>query len=81
MILFLLTFYIFQINSVISGGYLIQNCQKKITELSKENETLAIDSARINSLNNVENRIKELGFEKIEKVNYIKILENQIVTK
>lgn len=78
-ILTLLAFYIFQINSVVSEGYQIKNYEKKLNELSRENETLEINSIQINSLRNIEEKIKELGFEKVGPVHYIRVLESQIV--
>jgi len=79
LILILLMFYIFQFNVLTSESYKIQNSQKKINELSFENENLEIQLAEINSLANIETLIKEFDFEKVDKIHYIKILESQIV--
>lgn len=80
-IISLLVFYIFQANAIVSEGYQIQTHQKKINELSQENEISAINLAQINSLGNIEIKIKDLGFEKIDKIRYIQVLESQIATK
>jgi len=80
LIMSLLAFYIFQITAVISGGYQVQNYQKKISKLSEENKMLEINSTKINSLENIENKIQGLGFERINKTHYIQILENSMVT-
>lgn len=80
-IIILLVFYIFQINSVTSESYLLQNYQKRLNQLRQENEILEIDLAQVNSLINVEKQIETLGFEKVDKVYYIQVLESQIVTK
>jgi cell division protein FtsB len=80
-IIILLAFYIFQINSVTSEGYLLQNYQKKLNQLRQENKILEINLAQLNSLGSVEKQIERLGFEKVDKVFYIQVLENQIVTK
>lgn len=77
----LLAFYIFQVNSVVTESYLAQDYQKKINETSRENGNLIINSAKINSLGNIEEGIKELGFEKVDKVYYLQILEEEFVTK
>jgi len=79
-ILAFLVFYIFQVNALVSETYLIQSYEKKLAELSRENEILTINSAQLNSLDNIENKILEFGFEKVEKIHYIKISE-EIVTK
>ena len=80
LIMSLLAFYIFQITAVISEGYQVQNYQKKISKLSEENKILEINSMKINSLENIDNRIQGLGFERINKTHYIQILENSMVT-
>jgi hypothetical protein len=80
-IIVLLIFYIFQISELVSEGYLLQNYQKKLSELTQKNEILEINLAQTNSLGNVEKQIHELGFEKIDKVYYIRVLESQIATK
>jgi len=80
LIMSLLAFYIFQITSVISEGYQVQDYQKKISKLSEENKILEINSTKINSLENIENKIQGLGFERINKTHYIQILESSMVT-
>lgn len=78
LIILLLAFYIFQISDVVSRGYQIQNYQKKLNKLSEETKLLEINSAQINSLGGIEERIQEMGFEKVGKIHYIQILESQI---
>jgi hypothetical protein len=75
-----LAFYVFQISSVISQGYQIHNYQKKIDSFAEENKILEINSVKINSLGNVESQIQQLGFEKVDKIHYIQILESSVVT-
>lgn len=81
LILSLSAFYVFQVNSVVSENYQIQNYQRKLNEFSQENGTLEINSAQVNSLGNVEKQIQELGFEKVGKIHYLRVLETQVVTK
>lgn len=78
LIISLLALYIFQVNSVVSESYQIQKYQKKITELSEENKILEINSLQLNSLVNIENKVQELGFEKADKIYYIRLLEGQV---
>lgn len=75
----LLGFYIFQVNSLTGETYQVQNFQKKINELSVENEILEIKLAKLNSLVNIETLIDKFNFEKVDKIHYIQILESQIV--
>lgn len=79
LIITLLILYIFQLNLLFSQTYLIQNYEKKLEQLSKENAALEINSIQANSLETIESQIKELGFEKIENIEYIKVLENRVV--
>jgi len=77
----LLIFYIFQINEMTKGIYLLKIYERKIADLSKENKTLEITSSQLNSLENLEGLVKNLNFEKIDKIHYIRVLESQVVTK
>jgi len=79
-IIFLIS-YIFQVNALISESYQIQNYQKKIEKLTSENKILEINSFKMNSLENIENKIQNLGFQKTDKIYYIQILEGQMVSK
>jgi hypothetical protein len=77
----ILIFYIFQINEMTKNGYLTETYEQKISQLSKENKVLEIASSQVGSLDNLENKIRKLNYEKIGKIYYIEVLENQIVTK
>lgn len=80
-IIFLLSFYVFQINSLVSEGYLLQTYQNKTEKLIQENERLETSLAEMGSLGNIESLIQGLNFEKISQIHYIQILESQVVTK
>ncbi len=77
----LLAFYIFQVNAVISETFQFKNYKKTINELLTENKILEINSIQINSLENLEDKIEKLGFEKTNKIYYIQVLENKIALK
>ena len=79
LIISLFAFYIFQFNYLTSENYQIKESQDKIKELSAENESLEIQLTKLNSLTSLENLISNLGFEKIEKIHYIQILDSQMV--
>ena len=74
----LLVFYIFQINRLTTGSYMIKNYQKQIQTLSLENNTLQADVAQDSFLGNVKEKALSLNFEKITKVTYIQILDSSI---
>jgi len=74
-----LVFYIFQVNAEISGRYSIQEYQERIAQISKENQSLEINSAQINSLDNLTLLLEELNFEETDKIHYIRVLDTQVV--
>lgn len=77
----LLFFYIFQVNEMTKASLLIPVYEKQIAELSQENKTLKIYFSKANSLKNISSLAKELNFEPIGRIHYIKILEGAVVTK
>lgn len=80
-ILFLLSFYVFQINSLTKEVYSVRNYEKKLDTLTEENKTLEINFTKISSLTQVENYLLGQNFEKATKVKYIKLLGSQVAAK
>lgn len=78
LIVFLIGLCIFQVNSLISKGYLVQNYEKQLNNLTVENKNLEIKFGKINSLENLDALVKNLNFEKVDKIYYIRILEGQV---
>jgi len=74
-------FYLYQVNAEISERYSIQQYQKSISEFSKENKVLEINSAKLGSLDNIVDSLEGLGFEKAGKVHYIQVLDTHVVAK
>ncbi len=81
LIITFLVFYVFQVNAEVSERYLIQEYQKRINEISKENQNLEISSAQISSLDNITLLLQEFNFEKTGKIHYIRVLDTQVVAK
>lgn len=81
LILSLLLFYIFQIKSMFQKIYSIKDDQQKFQNLSQENRELALNFSQTNSLTHLETLVKSLSFEKTNKVEYIQMMENQLVVK
>lgn len=81
LIVALLVFYIFQVNAEVSERYLIQRYENGLIELSKENKNLEISSVQVISLDNILSLLENSDFERTNKVHYIRILENKVVTK
>ncbi len=78
LIVLLIGFCIFHVNSLIAKGYLVQNYEKQLNDLTVENEGLEIKFGKINSLENIDTLVKNLNFEKVDKIYYIRILEGQV---
>lgn len=81
LIIGLLTFYVFQVNTEISARFLIKEYQKRATELANQNKILAINSTQNGSLEKMAEIIASQDFEKIDKIHYIRVLEAQVVAK
>lgn len=77
----LLVFYIFQINNEVSGRYLIEKYERRISEIIKEKQNLEINSFQVSSLENIIGLLEPLNFEKTDKIHYIRFLDNQVVAK
>jgi len=75
---FLLFFYIYQINVLTKGTYLISSYGKDIAEISKENKKLEVSFAENSFLGEVLTKTQELNFEKTTSVKYIQILESSL---
>ncbi len=81
LITILLVFSVFQVNTMTIEARLIQDYENKLEVAIRKNETLIIDSARINSLSGVKDLMAEFGFKSVGRIYHIQILENQIVIK
>jgi len=73
--------YIFQTNFEISERYLIQKYSQKLSNLSKENKKLEIDSAQVSSLGKITKLVELSNFEKTEKIHYIRVIDTRVVIK
>lgn len=77
----LLVFYVFGINQLTKGSYLIQNYEKKINVLSAESGGLQMSFAESSFLGGTQDRVKQLSFEKTTEVKYIQVLDNSLALK
>jgi hypothetical protein len=79
-VLFLsLIFYVFGVNELTKGAYLIKNYQKDIALLSQENAGLETNFAEIGFLGSMQEKAKELSFEKTKEVKYIQVVSGELV--
>lgn len=76
----LMMLHVVQVNLVTTETFLMQESQKKVNELSRENKALEVRFAQLNSLTSLEDKVGGLNFEKIDKVHYIQALDGHLVT-
>ena len=74
----LLIFYIFQVNTLIRGAFLIKNYNKQVSSLSSQNRVLQTSFAERGFLGGVETKAQQLNFKKTTKVTYIQILQSAL---
>jgi len=80
-ILCLLGFYLFQIEKLTKESYLVKTYNQKIDILSKENLALEKKYFQLFSLENVEEKIKNLNFVEVSEIKYIPISSDYLVRK
>lgn len=78
-IFFSLSFLIYELNAYTADIYFIHSSKKEMTQLSQENKIMEVELAKANSLWNIEKYAQ--NFERAEKVEYIRILENTALAK
>lgn len=62
-------------------SFSISNCEKKIVAVSNENKNLETNFSKYIGLENIETLVKNLNFEKPEKIHYLRILESTVAAK
>jgi hypothetical protein len=77
----LLFFYVFGINQLTKGSYLIGNYEKKINILLVESRDLQMNFAESSFLGGIQDRVKELSFQKTTEVKYIQVSDNYLALK
>ena len=79
--IFLIIFYLFQVNAEISEKYLIREKTKTLNKILEENKKLEVLALQLNSLDNLSELVKNINFVKADKVSYIQVLDGQIVSR
>ena len=77
----LFVFYFFKVNAEVSERYLIQKYDGELSKILKENQNLEISLIQSDSLDNIIALMEEFNFEKADKIHYIRVLNNQVVTR
>lgn len=76
--LLLLIFYVWQVNGLTKGSYLVGSYEKQISQLTEENKNLEVSFAESSFLGQALQKIQDLNFEKAASVKYIQILDNSV---
>ena len=74
----LLVFSIFQVGLMVKDIYTVQEYQKTIKDLSRENKVLELNLSEKNSLVSLGDIIKNLDFQEVNNVRYIRVLDKQV---
>ena len=69
-------FYVYQINAITRGFYLINTYEKQINKLSQENKNLQASFAESSFLGQTLQKVQTLNFQKTTSVKYIQILDS-----
>jgi len=70
--------FIYQVEKSTTEQFNISEYSKKISQLAKENQDLEIRAIAANSLNNANDLMAKLNFEKAEKISYVKVSGNSV---
>ncbi len=73
-----LLFYVWQVNDLTRGTYLVNNYEKELDQLTKEKSNLEISFAESSFLGGVNSKISQLNFQKTASVKYIQILDSSV---
>jgi hypothetical protein len=74
----LLIFYVYQVNYLTGGTYLISRYEKEAKGLSEEGKNLEVSFAENNFLGGVLQKTQDLGFQKTTAVKYIQLPDNSL---
>ncbi len=74
----MLVSYVFLVNELTRGVYLVKNYNREISTLSRANKTLEMDFAESGFLGKVTQRARILNFEKTTEVTYIQIVDSPL---
>lgn len=81
LIVSLMGFYVFQICYVTQASFTIANYEKQINNLDREFKNLQINFSGTNSLSGLEKLLVAEGYEKVDKIHYIQVLDGSVASK
>jgi len=77
----LLGFDILQISAMAEETALVEKYEGEIKQISKKNNNLEIAFSRENSLGNIESVAETSDFERVAKIDYIKVLDTSVAVR
>ncbi|MCX6720401.1 MAG: hypothetical protein NTW11_01190 [Candidatus Staskawiczbacteria bacterium] len=77
----LLVFYVWQINNLTRGSFLVNSYETQISKLSAENKNLQVSFAENSFLGQAMEKIQALNFQKTTSVKYIQIPDSSVAIK
>jgi hypothetical protein len=79
-IVFLVGFYVFQINALTGASFRVNSLQRQLAT-SKESKNLEINYSGMSSLASLEGLAGTSAYEKVDKIYYIQMVENTMAKK
>ena len=76
--LMLLVFYIFGVNKLTQGAYILQRGNQQVADLVSKNQDLQAQFAQSTFLGGISQQAMQLGFEKTQHVAYVQILQGPV---
>jgi hypothetical protein len=77
----LVCFYVFQVVKLTESGYIKGEKETSIQQLKKDVAELKLSVSKDRNLINIEERVAQEGFEKVNKVNYIVVSDASVASK
>ncbi len=79
--LFLSVLYIFQINSMIAGGYIVKSYQKQVEVLAQETRYIELSLSEGDNLDAIKAKTRDLGFQRVATIRYIQVLDASLAKR
>lgn len=76
----LLVYYVWQVRYLTGGSYMVNSYEKQIAQLLNEKKELEVNFAESSFLGQVQQKIRDLNFEKTTSVQYIQLPDNYLAS-
>jgi hypothetical protein len=75
----LVVFYIFQVNEYTQASFNITSYESRIAEIARGNKNLEVDFSQAHTLTNLEELLKMMNYQEVDKISYVRVSGNQVV--